>query len=106
MKQHKIPGVEKTVCTCEQKIAYNLAFRCHINYWREWDSVKDLGEAERAWGVDSLIENLMIDYDLNALKKYNRAAVKAALAAGLEKYMDRFFIASSYEQIGQAFPVA
>lgn len=105
MKLHKIPGVDKDVCTCEQKIAYNLAFRIHINYWCDWDSVKDLDETSRAFGVEALIEKIMLDYDNVAGKKYNREAVTAALAAGLAKYLDRFFIADSYEQIGRAFPV-
>lgn len=31
MKYHKIPNVEKTVCTAEQKIAYNLARNIPFN---------------------------------------------------------------------------
>lgn len=26
MKMHKIKNIEKSICTCEQKIAYNYAF--------------------------------------------------------------------------------
>jgi hypothetical protein len=111
MKLHKIPGVDKDVCTCEQKIAYNLAFRIHINYWNEWENAKDSGEAERELCLDDLVIRAMLGYDaLNAVagtgKRYDRHAVKAALSAGLEKYLDRFFIADSYEQIGRAFPAA
>ena len=39
MKYHKIAGVEKAVCTAEQKIAYNLAFRAHIANQSEFDRV-------------------------------------------------------------------
>lgn len=106
MKYHKLPGIDKAVCTCEQKIAYNLAFRAHINYWRDWDSVKGLDEVSRAWGVEALVEKIMLDYDVADVKKYDREAVKTSLSAGLAKYLDRFFVAGSYEQIGRAFPAA
>lgn len=30
MKLHKIPGIDKNICACEQKVAYNYAFM-----WRD-----------------------------------------------------------------------
>lgn len=37
MKYHKIPNVEKSVCTAEQMIAYNIAFRLHISYANQFE---------------------------------------------------------------------
>ena len=110
MKLHKIPGVEKDVCTCEQKLAYNLAFRIHLSYSDEWQNAKTQGKDERELCLEDLVRRAMLGYDsFNDVtgygKRYNREAVKAALTAGLEKYLDRFFIADSYEHIGRAFPV-
>ena len=110
MKLHKIPGVEKDVCTCEQKLAYNLAFRIYISYSDEWEKAKNQDNAERELCLEDLVRRGMLGYDCNVSvtgsgKRYDRGAVKAALAAGLEKYLDRFFVADSYEQIGRAFPV-
>ena len=110
MKLHKIPGVEKDVCTCEQKLAYNLAFRIHMSYSDEWQNAKAQGKAARELLLEDLVRRAMLGYDsyndvTGTGKRYTREAVKTALAAGLEKYLDRFFIADSYEHIGQAFPV-
>lgn len=110
MKLHKIPGVEKDVCTCEQKLAYNLAFRLHLSYSDEWQNAKTQGKAERELCLEDLVRRAMLGYDsfndvTGGGKRYDRGAVKAALAAGLEEYMDHFFLADSYEQIGRVFPV-
>lgn len=89
LKTHKIRNVDKSVCCAEQKIAYNLAF-CHLNIggfsvekaleiWR--------GSAQAAEG------------------RYNAEAIEAALRAGADAYRERPFIASRYEQIGEAFPL-
>ena len=32
MNYHKIPGIEKNICTAEQKIAYNIAFNINVNH--------------------------------------------------------------------------
>lgn len=105
MKYHKIHGVEKSICTCEQKIAYNLAFRAHINYG---DEFKQLPTAA---AKSSAVADIVHFY-INAWKRDGGAAVDrydidsifCALNAGLWGYLERPFIAASYEQIGAAFP--
>ena len=39
LKYHKIRGVDKTVCTVEQRLAYELAFRAYINYNSAWEKL-------------------------------------------------------------------
>lgn len=88
MKTHKIRGVEKSVCCCEQKIAYNLAFSyLHVNGWS--------------------VETAMRVYRGSAgySGRYNDAAIEAALTAGAEAYRAKPFIAWNYEDIGAAFPL-
>lgn len=106
LKYGKIRGIPVEVCTAEQKIAYNLAFRAHINYGDEYSKL-DSGVA-KAEAIGSLIRRLLNDY-CSAYSyepgKYNLDAIQAALNAGLKKYMDgRRKILGSYEEIGDAFP--
>lgn len=106
MKYHKIHGVEKTICTAEQKIAYNLAFRAHISFQEEFNRAKQ----QSAIIVYNLLKE-MIDFEINTFvrfdskaDKYNIDAVFAALSAGLKEYMDNPKIYTTYKEIGQAFP--
>jgi hypothetical protein len=105
MKTIKIRDVDKSVCTAEQKIAYNLAFRAHISYGDKYNSVP----------ADKMIRNNVIVEIRDAamrifrnecvLGKYNEDAIFCCLNAGLGKYLEKPFIATDYETIGKAFPL-
>lgn len=109
MKYHKIRNVPLTVCTAESKIAYNLAFQAHINYQDEYDKAKAQGipRSTIKGFVFDLIELEMRGYrnayDYKA-GEYDEDAIQCCLNAGLEKYLDKPFIAGDYERIGKAFP--
>ena len=70
MKMHKIYGVDKNICTAEQKIAYNYAFS-HRN-WLEKIYKSDSTEAvksEAYQDVISLVTKCIKDNGID--KKYN-----------------------------------
>ena len=47
MKYHKIRGVDKAICTAEQMIAYNMAFRIEISMGHEYRALSTgLAKAE------------------------------------------------------------
>lgn len=91
---HKIPGVDQSVCCAEQMIAYNLAFRAHIN-----DNAKRWNAAEI---VDFQVNSFHREYPKS---RCNLDAIHAALENGLAAYLAKSFIAWNYEQIGAAFPL-
>lgn len=106
LKYKAIRGVDKTICTAEQKIAYNLAFRLHISYQDNYN-VLDSGFAKSQAIVD------MVNYAIKSYCHacdyvpcmYNLDAIKAALHAGLQAYLDKNGpVAGSYEEIGKMFP--
>ena len=45
---YKIKDIDKSICTAEQKIAYEIAFRLHINYQDRWDEMRSTKAAESA----------------------------------------------------------
>lgn len=106
LRYNSIQGIDKKTCTAEQKIAYNLAFRCYITYQ---DSYKALGSnfaKSRAIidMVNDAIKKYCAAYDY-VPNKYNLDGIKAALQAGLRSYMEKNGpIASSYKEIGEMFP--
>lgn len=106
MKYHKIRGVEKAVCTAEQKIAYNIARRLDY-YKREFDRANAENPGVARGGCVQLAHEGMrlyrmgYDYKPNA---YDEDAIFSALNAGLYDYMVKPFIATGYDQIGKAFP--
>ena len=97
MKYHKIRGVDLAVCTAEQKIAYNLAF---ANYDIVLHSGRFANLAEAAQWIVSLYKS---SYSY-VPGKFDIDAIFCALNAGLESYCKKPFIASNYEEIGNAFP--
>lgn len=106
---HKIRNIPRDVCTAEQKIAYNLAFGCHISYQSEFDRVKAAGSAAAiSEGVSRMIFQALRDYQ-NAYTytpgKYDLDAISHALHCGLLQYMNRPRIFTSYADIGNAFPI-
>ena len=105
LKYHKIRNVEKAICTAEQMIAYNMAFRAHISFgdrFRKLDSAMAKDDA-----VHGIIANLFKQYhngyDYKA-GKFNEDAIQAALNAGLRSYLEKPFVAQDYETVGRAFP--
>ena len=107
MKYHKIQNVEKSVCTAEQMIAYNIAFRLHISYADEFKKVNAVNQGEaRADCVDLARKGLKwyrMSYSYKP-GKYDEDAIFSALLAGLYDYLAEFRIFSNYEDIGIAFP--
>lgn len=104
---HKISGVEKAICSAEQKIAYNLAFDCHISYQEEFDRVKAEGtESAIDAGINTMIQkSIKRVLDNPNMKRYDVDAIAHALHAGLRAYMGKPFIATYYSRIGEAFPI-
>lgn len=107
MKYHKIRNVAKETCTAEQKIAYNLAFRVHINYQDDFNRVNSINPGSAKHDAVKLasdaIRTYTLAYDYKP-GKYDLDAIQAALNAGLYEYLCKPFIATDYERIGKAFP--
>lgn len=107
MKYHKIRNVEKTVCAAEQKIAYNIAFRHLAIYQSDFDQVNACDpEAGKSFCEKLARNGLLIfrkGYDYKP-GKFDEDAILYSLNAGLYGYLSKPFIASSYEDVGKAFP--
>lgn len=88
-KLHKINGIDLKTCSAEQKIAYNLAFS-YGEYYKDADRLMELYRLGYVYKQD----------------RYNEEAIKTALHNGLEKYLEKPFIASSYEIIGKTFTLS
>ena len=103
MKLHKIPGVPMEVCSAEQKIAYNLAFRLHIN---RGDECLVLPDERKEKAIEQLSKEAMEGYrSAYTYKpgKYNEEAIFSCLSSSLTKYLEKPFIAASYNQISNIF---
>lgn len=95
MKYHKIKGVDKSVCTAEQKIAYNLAFANREYVIR--------AGYDTATAANKIVELYQNGYDYKP-GKYDIDAIFSALLSGLNDYCKHPFIAADFETIGKAFP--
>lgn len=107
IKYHKIRTVDKSICTAEQKIAYELAFRLHISYQDSWNAMKSRSVSEMCLSnaINDLIGEATTMFQRSEwATKFDIDGTICALRAGLRNYLDGFFIATSYEQIGKAFP--
>lgn len=63
MRFTKIPNVEKDVCTAEQKIAYNFAFR-----YRDFNGDKELIDLLNVVAADIRAnEKMMLRYDIDSI---------------------------------------
>ena len=105
---HKIPRVAKSVCTAEQMVAYNIAWRLQLTYLSGWRKLSATGiELHRCEAIQDLIETGMkwyrAAYDYKP-GNFDEDAIVCCLRAGLKKYMDRPFIATDYATVGRAFP--
>ena len=105
MKYHKIYGVDKTVCTQEQKIAYNIAFVIHINHGDQWEKKANYSRAAQTEFLHELIRMYLDSFKRNyPNSRADIDGIFCALNAGLENYLNKFFIATDYEKIGKTFP--
>ena len=99
MKYHKIKNIDKSVCTAEQKIAYNLA-------WYECCGAENL----TADDCENVIEGCMKHWSREIAKcpksaQYDSDAILASLNAGMRNYIaSGCRIPSSYEAVGEMFP--
>lgn len=96
-KAHPIPGVAKSVCTAEQKIAYNLAFSAYINF--------DLATPE---GIAAAIDASIAGLARNPkTKRYNTALIECLILENMESFAAaKYKILASFAEIGQAFPLS
>lgn len=93
MKYTKIRGVEKEVCTAEQKIAYNIAFANRDYFSRAGFTIADAARA----GVEMFCRS-------HPKSKFDVDAIFSALMSGLEEYYKGPSILWDYESIGKTFP--
>lgn len=112
LQYHKIRGVDKSVCTAEQKIAYNMASRIYgdirfAKAWQQYDSGKVPAFLQNDWESKAIREYLTTwqrDYN-KASAHYNEDAIFSALRAGLHDFICHHGpIFTSYREVGQAFP--
>lgn len=89
MNLHKIPGVDKSVCTAEQMRAYNTAhFYVSTNADAEHVAKAVVIEMKRSGS------------------KYDAEAVAAIIRANFDAFRARrFHILTSYDEVGRAFPL-
>ena len=103
MKMHKIRNVDKSVCTCEQKIAYNYAFN-----WRT--QLEKIYKSDCAQFVKSEAYQEIISFVIDSLKrngtdkKYNIDGIVHCFRNGIENYLKGYSILCSYAEIGKMFP--
>ena len=107
MKYRKIRNIPLDVCTAEQKIAYKIAFSLHISFQDDFDRVNAVCPGNAQNDCFKLVNEGLKRYRLGCKYRhgrYNEDAIQAALNAGLYGYMCKPFIATSFEQVGKAFP--
>ena len=92
MTFRKIPNVEKDVCTAEQKIAYNFAFR-----YRDFDGGKELVDLLHVVAADiKSNEKMMLRYDIDSIIH--------CLRNGYIEYRKNYpAIITDYKTIGKVF---
>ena len=107
MTYHKIRGIDKTVCTAEAKIAYNLAST--YAYWQRKEYREDADKYSRIavteFISEAIAECIRMWKGCRGAGKYDIDAVNACLNAGMENYFkEPYGILTSYEAIGKVFP--
>ena len=104
MKVHKINKIDKQVCCCEQKIAYNYA----VAYYSMFKKIKD---SDSFQSVNVCECNDIITMFTNwinedeSMKKYNIDAIIHCLRYSIINDIYKGEICSSYEKIGKLFPI-
>lgn len=104
IKCRKIRNVEKSICTCEQKIAYNYAFS-YVEVGKKLFN-SDIAESGKAHGMHDIESMVLAGIKRNGIdKEYNVDAIMIAFRNGFRNYCEKFFIASDYETIGKCFKI-
>lgn len=104
IKCKKINGIDKNICTCEQKIAYNYAFARSETYKRR--IAECTTEIQKSEVLQDIIDCIIKDISRREdMQKYNADAIVIAFRNGFKSYCEKFFIASNYEQIGKVFAI-
>lgn len=88
----KIPNIEKEICTAEQKIAYNFAFR-----YRDFDGQKELFD---------LLQVVIAEIKSNEkmMKRYDIDSIIHCLRNGYIDYRKNYpAIITDYKTIGKIF---
>lgn len=111
MKYHKIRKIPLDVCTCEAKIAYNLAFLYATEYR---DAYKKNAANISKIAVSELVSEavnwcIKMWKDGNTYQstpdKYDIDTIFCCLNAGMENYFKSdYAILSTYEEVGKIFP--
>ena len=104
LKCRKISGIDKNVCTCEQKIAYNYAFSWMNVYQRRTKGLTNVADKSAVFQdiIDFIIKDIKSKKEM---QKYNIDAIIIAFRNGFLKYCEKFFIASEYSEIGDVFKI-
>ena len=82
MKYHKIPKVDKSICTAEQMIAYNYAQAYCWKYHTEYIQQDKFVQADAISEMVNQCIKLM-QCNEKIMQKYNIDAIQSALRAGL-----------------------
>ena len=105
MKMKKIKGIEKSICTCEQKIAYNYAFMYHTQLKQIF--ISDITAIAKSEAYQKVVNFVIEGIKRNGIdKKYNIDAIVHCFRNGIENYMNfnNSGVIGSYEEIGKTFP--
>ena len=104
-KCKKIKGIEKSICTCEQKIAYNYAFQWYDIGKKVLEDTSTT-EANKSESMHYIEDCVIKSIKQNGIdKKYNIDAVIVAFRQGFREYCKNFFIANDYGKIGKYFKI-
>ena len=104
LKCKKIRGIDKSVCTAEQKIAYNFAFR-YADLGKKVLNA-DAPKFVKADGYFQIEQMVLQEVKGNVkLNKLNIDAIQIAFRQGFKEYCKKPFIALSYSQIGDCFKI-
>lgn len=101
MKCRKIHNVDISVCSCEQKIAYNFAFMWYSTGKKILQSA--VTEEEKQNGIAEIVSSIKHSLQEEKFNKYNKESIIQAFLNGFENYCSNFFIGNSYEKIGEYF---
>ena len=105
MKYHKIRNIPLEVCTCEQKLAYNLAFVYADTFKKEYERMPM--QFQKCNVLHECVR-FCIKHWRNSpdyTNKYDIDAIFCALNAGIESYMKTNCpVLCTYEAIGKMFP--
>lgn len=103
MIYHKIYHINKTVCTAEQKIAYNYGF----SYYDIFEKIKKNNniqsvETETNKLIDLIAKNMEQD---NKINKYNIDAIVYCLRYSITNNIYHGQVFTNYSDIGKSFPL-